>query len=105
MRIDTNEWKLDIHQSRETLFVNIALVLFRRVFFATKGGDYGIAGMKIKKGDQLVHLFPPAYCPFIVRPRGNKDFQLVSVAYIPPKKREDAKRSRWNVLHLFDDYL
>jgi heterokaryon incompatibility protein (HET) len=74
-----------------SLFSNICLSLYQRCFFAGKRGFYGIAERTIKKGDQLVLLFPPIWSPFIIRPKGDH-FQLVSVAYMPPKDHENVEK-------------
>jgi hypothetical protein len=97
METEIQNWKLIEHKPRRTLFTNMAMALYQRLFFRTKDGCYGISemGIKIKdglKGDKIVLLFPPAYCPFIVRPKGDNTYQLVSVAYIPPKLRKSATK-------------
>lgn len=95
LEIDFQYWKPDEHKPREMLITDIGFALHRRVFFRTESG-YGISETGIKKGDQLVLLFPPVYCPFIVRrlhPEGD-EYQLVSVAYIPPKLQEQAEKAK-----------
>jgi Heterokaryon incompatibility protein (HET) len=79
------------NQSRDLLLANIALTFDGRAFFACTEGYYGISEQTIKIGDELVLLFPPIYCPFIVRRVGEK-YKLISVAYMPPQDREEAKK-------------
>jgi hypothetical protein len=88
--ISPNSTVLQQAKAQGILFANIALTLYRRSFFAG-ARYYGIAENKIREGDKLVLLFPPIYCPFIIRPKDDSTtYQFISVAYIPPKDREDA---------------
>lgn len=61
-----------------------------RCFFAGKrGGWYGLAEGRVRRGDVLALLFPRANVPFILRREGGA-YKMVGVARVPKKMQAEA---------------
>jgi hypothetical protein len=81
-------------QSACCLCLGASLVypLLGRSFFFGTDGCYGLADGHVRKGDQLVLLFPGQWAPFILRQREEK-YEIVGVAHLPDHLLQKATAS------------